>query len=269
MPRLTVSGRELHYLRRGSGEPLLLIQGMSGTHVAWGEPFLAALERDFDCVVYDHRGVGLSARVDEPFTLAHLADDAVGLLDGLGIDSAHVMGISMGGMVAQELALNFPKRVRTLTLGCTYCGGAGARLTGEVVARRLGQALLSRDRERIVRVGWEVNLSEGFRSDPDHFGPFREMALAVPAPLPVVMLQAQAAMAHDTSARLASVAVPTLVIHGSEDQMLDVSNGKLIASLIPGARLELLEGAGHLFWWEQPERSAALVRDHALAAQRA
>ena len=82
------------------------------------------------------------------------------------------------------------------------------------------------------------------------------------------MLQMQAIGGHDTSVRLPSIAAPTLVIHGTEDQMLDAANGELIASLIPGARLELMDGVGHLFWWEQPERTAALVREHALASER-
>src|SRR6266513_2934017 len=97
------TGPTIHYVRRGEGEPLLLIQGMSGSHLAWGEPFLTNLERDFDVVAYDHRGVGHSSRVTDPFSITDLADDAAALLDALGWGSAHVVGISMGGMVAQEL----------------------------------------------------------------------------------------------------------------------------------------------------------------------
>lgn len=264
MPHVDVAGHELHYVRRGAGEPLLLVQGMSGTHRAWGEPFLTALERDFDCIVYDHRGVGLSGRVNAAFTVAELAEDAAGLLSALEIERAHVLGISLGGMVAQELALGHGDRVRTLVLGCTYCGGPGSRLMDPRNAQRLADALQSRDAERILQVGWELNLSPGFRSEPARFDAFREMATALPAPLPVTVLQAQAAIAHDTSARLPSLTIPTLVIHGTEDQMIDVSNGRLIASLIPGARLEVLEGVGHLIWWERPEDCAALVREHAL-----
>jgi pimeloyl-ACP methyl ester carboxylesterase len=268
MPHVDVSGRSLYYEHRGTGEPLLLIQGMSGTHRAWGEPFLAALEGDFECILYDHRGVGLSDRVDVRFTLAELAGDAAALLAAIGLERAHVLGISLGGMVAQELALGHRERVDTLVLGCTSCGGPDSRITDPAVGARLFEALQSRDVDRILRVGWELNLSEGFRSDPGRFAAFREMSTALPAPLAVTMLQAQAALMHDTSARLPGLDVPTLVIHGTEDQMIEVSNGRLIASLIPGARLETLEGVGHLFWWEQPERAAALVRDHALAGIR-
>jgi pimeloyl-ACP methyl ester carboxylesterase len=264
MSHLTVGGRRLFHQRRGAGEPLLLIQGMSGTHLAWGEPFLAALERDFDVVAYDHRGIGRSDRVDDPFTIAELAQDAAGLLDELGWASAHVVGISMGGMVAQELALAHPERIRTLTLGCTYCGGAGSSLAPQSTLEKLSAGMLSGDRELAIRNGFEVNVSAAFAEAPGHYEAFREMAKSLPAPVPVIMLQMQAIAAHDTSARLPSLDVPALVIHGDADAMIPVPNGRLIASLIPGARLEVLEGVGHMFWWEQPARSAELVRRRAL-----
>src|SRR6266516_6351221 len=123
MPHAAVDGTSLYYERRGDGEPLLLIQGMSGTHLTWGEPFLAALGDDLEMVVYDHRGVGSSGDQGQPVTIAGLADDAAGVLDALGWERAHVLGISMGGMVAQELTLRHPERVGRLVLGCTYPGG--------------------------------------------------------------------------------------------------------------------------------------------------
>src|SRR5205085_15797 len=127
--RRKIALMRLFHHRRGSGAPLLLVQGMGGTHLAWGEPFVTALERDFEIVVYDHRGVGRSPRVDEPFTVRDLAEDARELLDELGWRTAHVVGISMGGMIAQELVIAHPERVSTLTLGCTYAGGPSSRST--------------------------------------------------------------------------------------------------------------------------------------------
>lgn len=257
----------LHHLAEGDGEPLLLIQGMSGTHVSWGDRFLDALHgHGLRTIRYDHRGTGRSPRVDGAFSIAELADDAAGLLEQLGLESAHVLGISMGGMVAQELALRHPERIRTLALGCTYCGGPGAELTGEAVAQRLAAALMSGDRERALRVGYEVNLSPRFREDASRFEAFHAMATTLPVAVDVIMLQMQAILGHDTSARLHEIAAPTLVIHGTADEMLPVRNGELIGSLIPGARLELLDGVGHMFWWEEPERSAALVAESLSAA---
>ena len=258
-----VGDHELHVVRRGEGEPLLLVQAMSGNHLAWGEPFLSHLQDGLDCIAYDHRGIGRSKYVSDPFSIADLADDAAGLLDALEIETAHVMGISMGGMVAQELALRHRDRLRTLTLGCTYCGGPGSSLTDEGIVQQLGEAMLSGDRDRAIRTGWEVNVSPGYGADHSNYAVFQEMALTYPAPVAVIMLQMKAIAAHDTSDRLPGLDVPTLVLHGSEDQMLDAATGRLIAKLIPGARLEVLEGAAHMFWWEQPERTAELVREHA------
>jgi 3-oxoadipate enol-lactonase len=261
MPTMELAtGPTVNYVRRGDGEPLLLVQGMSGTHLSWGEPFLAELERDFDLVAYDHRGVGRSSAVSEPFTIVELADDAAALMDALGWESAHVAGISMGGMVAQELALRHPDRIRTLTLGCTYSGGEGSALASSEVSSKLAEAMMSGDADRAIATAYEVNVSPGYGADKSAYATFYEMATALPTPVPVIMLQMQAIQAHDTLDRLERITAPTLVIHGTEDEMLPHANAVLIASRIPGARLETLEGVGHMFWWEQPERSAAAIR---------
>ncbi|HJX33353.1 MAG TPA: alpha/beta hydrolase [Solirubrobacterales bacterium] len=264
MASVDVAGREFNYVRGGGGEPLLLIQGMSATHLAWGRPFSSLLEESFGCIAFDNRGMGLSAPVAEPFTIADLAADALGLLDALEIERAHVLGISMGGMVAQELALGHPDRLRSLTLGATYCGGPEGQLMDPADFQELVAAMASGDRERVFRAMWELNLSPTFRQDESRYRAFTEMAEALPAPRETIGFQLQAIAEHDTSARLPGLSTPTLVIHGTEDRFLGVANGRLIASLIP-ARLELLDGVGHMFWWEQPERSAALIRNHALA----
>jgi pimeloyl-ACP methyl ester carboxylesterase len=249
--------------RSGAGAPLLLIMGMSGTALHWPERFLAPLRRDYEVLAYDHRGVGASSRLEGSLTVTQLAEDAAGLLDALELDSAHVLGISMGGMVAQELALGRPECVRTLTLGCTYCGGPGSSLASPAVIQRLYAAMASGDRERSLRAAWEINVSAAIAADDDAYAEFRAIAQRRPVAVPVIMAQMQAVVAHDTSARLPGLRMPTLVVHGTEDQLLPVENGRLIASLIPGAQLEILEGSGHMFFWERPERSAELVRAHA------
>jgi 3-oxoadipate enol-lactonase len=254
---------KLDYERSGEGsEPLLLIMGMSGTALHWGEPFLKELRRNFDVIAYDHRGVGASTVLDGPVTIRQMADDAAALLAALELDSAHVMGISMGGMIAQELALGYSERIRTLTLGCTYCGGPGSALAAPEVIQGLAEAMMSGDRERAIRVGWEANVSAAMAADEQAWARFREAAMSRAVAVQVVMAQMQAIAAHDTYERLGELgSLPTLVIHGSEDQMLPVQNGKLIASRIPGSRLEIFDGVGHLFFWESPERSAELVRE--------
>jgi pimeloyl-ACP methyl ester carboxylesterase len=258
-----IGALELDYERSGSGPPLLMIMGMSGTALHWGEPFLDALRGDFEVIVYDHRGVGASSSLEGAITTAEMAEDAAGLLAALEIDSAHVVGISMGGMIAQELALAHPQLVRTLTLGCTYCGGEGSSVTAPEVIQRLTEAMFSGDRERALRTAFEVNVSAAMAEDSEPFERWLAIAEQRAVAVPVIMAQMQACMAHDASARLSELMMPTLVVHGTEDQMLPVENGRLIASLLPGSRLEIFDRVGHLFFWEQPQRAAELVRAHA------
>jgi pimeloyl-ACP methyl ester carboxylesterase len=265
MALVRIGSAELDVERSGraGGPPLLLIMGMSGTALTWGEPFLERLRADFELIAFDHRGVGASTRLDGEITIAEMAADAAALLEALGIESAHVMGISMGGMIAQELALGWPERVRTLTLGCTYCGGPAAELSAPGVIERLNEAMASGDRERALRTAWEVNVSPEYAADEDAWRRFREIAARRPVAVPVVLAQLQACAAHDTSGRLGELRLPVLVAHGTLDQMLPVGNAHTIASLIPGSQLEIFEGVGHLFFWELPQRSAELVRAHA------
>jgi pimeloyl-ACP methyl ester carboxylesterase len=263
MALVKVGEIELDYERAGSGPPLLLIMGLSGTALHWGEPFLAVLREDFDVITYDHRGVGASSRLTGPITIEQLAKDADGLLAGLKIDSAHILGISMGGMIAQELVLAHPERVRTLTLGCTSAGGNGSLRPAPEVTQKLAAGMMSGEPEHAIRAAWEVNVSASFAADSQAWERFLEIGLRRAVAVQVIMAQMRAILGHDTSGRLAEVTPPTLVVHGTLDQMLPEPNGRMIAELIPGARLETRDGVGHLFFWEEPEHSAELVRAHA------
>ncbi len=270
MPNIDIAGHDLYYERRGTGEPLLLIQGLGGNSLHWGEGFLGILEDSFELILFDNRGAGRSGALgDGEHTIAELAQDVLGLLDALEVESAHVVGISMGGMVAQELVLTAAERVRTLTLGCTFPGGPQAKMTDLSVVGMLAEAVMSGDHEQAMKAGYEVMISAEYGALEGAYKTYVEVAAQYPAPVPVLMAQLAAIMGHDTSERLGEVQVPTLVIHGTADQLMDVFNGELIARLIPGAQLELLEGSGHMFFWEQPARSAQLVREHASAAAQA
>lgn len=265
MPTVTVNDVELYYERRGKGEPLLLIMGMSGNTVHWGEPFLTELEERFEVIAYDHRGIGQSAEHWDPFTITQLAEDARGLLDALGLDRVHVCGISMGGMVAQDLALAAPDRVATLTLGCTYCGGPESQFGTPEDMQRIAEAMGSGDRELALRALYDINVSSAWGAEDGHYELYRDRAVRYPAAVAFIGLQMQAIAGHDTSARLGEITAPTLVIHGTLDRLLPVANGELIGRLVPEARVELFDGVGHLFFWERPAESAALIREHAAA----
>ena len=260
----TPAGR-LSYVRRGAGEPLLLVMGVAGHHRMWSEEFLAALATDFDVVAFDHRGIGASCVAARPFTIPELAADALAVMDHVDWESAHVVGISMGGTVAQEIVHEAPHRVRSLTLGCTWPGPVpDGNPWGEAVLD-LAAAASSGDPMTAAKLMFEANVSAEFAARGGAFEEFTEVAGSVKVPGPVIMMQMQAATGHDALARLVDVPAPTLVIHGTADRIIKSEAGEALADLIPDAELELWPGVGHLFFWEQPERAAASVRDHALA----
>lgn len=262
MPHAETPRGRIHYQRQGAGEPLLLIQGLSGHHRMWGQPLIDDLAQDFDLVAYNHRGIGESFFVSTPFTVADLAEDAAALLEALGWDDAHIFGISMGGAVTQELALRYPDRVRTLTLGCTWPDTHAGNVFGPGVAR-IVEGIATRDAELAVRAGFSANLSKEFAVE-ENYPLFRDTSLSVQVPAAVVAHQVQATVSHRATDRLAAIDKPTLVIHGTEDEVVLAHNGETLASLIPDAQLELWDNAGHLFFWEQPERTAKALRAHAL-----
>jgi 3-oxoadipate enol-lactonase len=255
--------RQLSYHRRGRGEPLLLIMGMAGHAGLWREDFVDRLAADFEVVTYDHRGIGDSTDVAGPFSIAQLAADATDLLDAIGWRDAHVFGISMGGMVAQELVLSDPDRVRRLALGCTYCGGPRTNPMAPGPMRMVS-AMNSGDVEAALRVAFEANLSPTWTADESHWREFHDIALAERVPVQVVLRQAQAAYVHDTSTRLPSVQLPTLVLAGTEDEMVLYANNEVIAALIPGARMTSFDDVGHLFWWERPDETVRALSEHFL-----
>lgn len=253
--------RRLSYRRRGSGPPLLLIMGMAGHAGMWRDDFVDRLAADFEVVTYDHRGIGDSTDVPGPFSITELAADAAALLDAIGWQGAHVFGISMGGMVAQELVLRDPRRVGKLVLGCTYCGGPRTNPMAPGPMRMMS-AMNSGNAEAALRAAFEANLSPSWTADEGHWREFHDIALAERVPVHVVVRQAQAAFVHDTSTRLPSVATPTLVMAGTADEMVLYPNNEVIAALIPGARMRSFDDAGHLFWWEHPDHVVAAVREH-------
>jgi len=171
-------------------------------------------------------------------------------------------------MVAQELALAHPDRVESLVLASTSCGGPNSRPAERGALRRLAEPNMAGDRELAMRAAWELNMSAAFAANDDVRRQFLELGRTRKLKLTVLGAQMQASAGHDTSARLGALTMPTLVIHGTNDELLPVANGELIARLIRGATLQLLPGAGHMFFWEMPQRAAQLIGDFVSAHDR-
>jgi 3-oxoadipate enol-lactonase len=252
-------GPRLFYERSGSGEPVLLITGFTISSAIF-DPVLELYEPHFDCIRYDNRGSGRSASPWRLTSMPELAHDAVRVLDALGLESAHVFGVSMGGMIAQELAIRHPERVRGLVLGCTTPGGPrGVRPTVTELAA-LGGATLGAVREpgrpwlaaALFSPEFRREQPERVRELLAYFAKHRARPQGIAA-------HWSASVFHDTVSRLGSIQAPTLVMHGECDAMSPLANARMLARRIPNAELAVVPRAGHAFALERPEASLALL----------
>ncbi|HYM27597.1 MAG TPA: alpha/beta hydrolase [Steroidobacteraceae bacterium] len=253
MPLADAAGARIWYETAGAGTPLLLIAGFgSNTTVYWAN--MPALARRFRVIAMDPRGSGRSDVPAGPYTMAMLADDAAAVLDAAGAPTAHVLGTSFGGMIAQHVALRHPARVRRLALGCTTPGGAAHVLPPpDRIARFLAAAEIA-DPAEAVRSLYPLHYSDAFSAA--HDAEIVERARATAALRSTAEGRAgqlAAVQAHDTLAELPRITAPTLVLHGSDDGIVPAENGRILASVIAGARLRMYEGARHLFFVECAE----------------
>jgi 3-oxoadipate enol-lactonase len=242
---------ELYWESTGAGAPVLLVMGLGMNATGWWRTVPVLAER-FRVLAFDNRGVGRSARPPGPYSMERLAADAVAVLDAAGEESAHVYGISLGGMIAQEMALRHPARVRSLVLGATTAGGPGhvapAPGTLQFFERRA-----SMPPEEAVWASVPYNYGAATRErHAQRIGEDIVERLRFPFEPEPYRAQLAAALAHDVDGRLGDLRVPTLVVHGDEDRMIPAANGERLAAAIPGARLSRWPGAGHLYFTDEP-----------------
>jgi 3-oxoadipate enol-lactonase len=240
------------------GIPLLLIQGLGYTADLWYR-ILPGLSAERRTIRFDNRGVGRSSVPPTPWTIEEMADDAIDVLDAAEVDRAHVFGVSMGGLVAQEVALREPGRVTSLVLGCTQPGGRGAVRMEPAAATMLMDRTPRSAREAIET---SVPFLYGETTSRDDIDRDAGARLRYALRATSYWGQLDAMRQHDgTLSRLPGITAPTMVIHGTADKLTPPDNAEILAAAIPGARLEWLLGAGHLFWTDQPERTVDLVND--------
>jgi 3-oxoadipate enol-lactonase len=240
----------------GEGPPLLLIQGLGYPRWGW-EPIVAPLAKAYQVITFDNRGIGDSDAPPGPYDTAMMAADAVTVLDALRVPRAHVMGASLGGMIAQSLVLDHPGRVDRLVLACTTPGGAAAYPLPEVTLALIRQAADLPPDEAVRRFTANA-LSQ---PPPGLVDELTARRLAHPQDPAAWNAQSAASLGHDALDRLDEIAAPTLVLHGTADRVVDPRNAPLLAERIPGARLEMLDGLGHLFFWEDPGRTVELLKE--------
>ncbi len=262
MPLVERGGHRLHYETFGDpGKPaVLLIMGLAVSSRAW-DRLPALLGSDFHVLLFDNRGTGRSGRADFGYRMSDMAADAAAVLDASGQASAHVFGISMGGMVAQELAIQLPARVRSLALGCTFASWRAH--TAPSLGTKLDLLLLNLGFVTPARISRVLVSAEWHQAHPE--SALRWMRRAERTALRYATAQLLAIALHETRPRLHQIRAPTLVITGSADKLVPAANSEVLARSIPGARLLVLPGAGHVFPLEREQESVAALREHFLA----
>jgi 3-oxoadipate enol-lactonase len=239
----------------GTGKPLLLIQGLGYARWGW-DPVGPGLAERFRVLTFDNRGIGESAVPPGPYTAREMAADALQVLDEAGAVRTHVVGASLGGMIAQELAVAAPERVDRLVLCCTTPGGPAAVQMPAVTVRLFQQAATLAPEVALKRF---IENALGPEPPEGLLDELLRRRLANP-PDPAGW-QAQAAAGTTFPGVDATIEASTLVLHGTADNVVDVGNADLLAQMIPNARSELFPGAGHLFFWEQPDRFVRIVTE--------
>jgi len=267
MPRALSGTTALHYELVGDprAPALVLIRGLARSIGYWLD-FRDRVARRFRLVLLDNRGVGRSDRPRPPYRTTQMADDVAAVLDHAGIDRAHVFGVSLGGMIAQWVALRHPARVDRLALGCTTAGGSlGRRVPVDAAASLLRGAFMPFEGAMRHTAPFVISAST-LSSRPDVLERWMALAREQPVPLPALLGQLLAGMRHDASGHLDRIEAPTLVLTGDADRLIPAANSYLLAERIPGARLCVLPGAGHDFPTDQPDATARVLESFLLGS---
>jgi 3-oxoadipate enol-lactonase len=252
VPVARSDGTELYWESTGAGPPVLLVMGLGMNATAWWRTIPVLAER-FRVIAFDNRGVGRSGRPAGPYTVAGMAADAIAVLDAAGEEAAHVYGISLGGMIAQEVALRYPGRVRALVLAATTPGGPAA-LGADEATQAFFRRRAEMPADEAVWASVPYNYATATRRlNGDRIAQDIAQRLRYPIEPEPYTAQLEAALGHDALDRLGSLRTPTLVVHGTEDRMVHPANAELLARAIPGAGLLMWPHAGHLLFTDVPE----------------
>ena len=260
MPKIKVQEIDLYYEIHGEGAPFIMIRGLGSTADHWVAQ-VPAFSKKFRVVIFDNRGIGRSDKPDIPYTIGMMAQDTVGLMDALNIRRAHVLGMSMGGMIAQEIAIRYPERVHGLVLGCTHCGGKHLFPPDEEIGRLFGEYILTGSDEGFEKTLRALFAQRTLKERPDMAQSYREISKRFPSSPKFLIRQFEAVQGHDSWENLVKINAPTLVLTGSEDVLVPPKNSEILAARIPKARLEIIEGGAHQFPVERADAFNHTVLD--------
>lgn len=250
-------GEQIAYRVLGAGpEVWVLVMGLGGRSADWGAAFPAELARLGRVVLLDNRGTGASSQPSTPWSMEDMAADVVAVMDSLELERARVLGLSMGGMIAQELALAHPERVERVALMSTHAGGPQPPRPPEIL--EIFMPPRGTSMEALTRQAMRLITGPGFaEAHPELVEELVRRALAEPTPKRTFLAQVQAILGSDRRQRLRGLRTPALVLHGTEDTLIPVESGRELARAIPGARLVELPGCGHLPHLERPREVLA------------
>jgi len=253
MPMLEVNGINIYYETHGDGNPLVLIMGLR-RNTEWWYCQIPTLSKHFKVLAFDNRGAGRSDKPKMDYSIRLFADDTAGLIESLGMKKVHILGLSMGGYIAQELAINYPHIVKSLILACTGPGGERAVLMSPERLKKF-TANEGLSPEQILRKDMDIYFSDKFITEhPGKIIEFIEISLRYYQPPDAFMRQFAACLKHDTLKRLQRITVPTLIMSGDDDLLVPPENSRILKEFIPHAELNFFRGKRHCFFIEEADQ---------------
>jgi pimeloyl-ACP methyl ester carboxylesterase len=250
----------LYYESVGEGEPLILIRGLGSNADHWYAQ-VPDLSRHYRVITFDNRAIGRSGDPGGAFTIRDMAADVIGLMDALKIARAHILGLSMGGMIAQELAIAHPQRVKGLVLVVTHCGGERQVKAADEVMETLQRMAVDQSMEARIQAATVFFAARTLSENMPVVEEYATVSMQHPAGGEILQRQMDAIQAHDTYDRLHLITAPTLVLTGAEDILIPPENSKNLADRIPNAECIVIQGGGHQILIEQPEACNRAIID--------
>ena len=261
MPYQTVNGVRIHYEEQGEGEPLILINGLAFPMDLWFAQ-IRELSKDFRVIALDNRGIGLSDKPDEEYSIALMASDAVGLLKALGIAKAHVVGLSMGGFISQEIALSYPDVVDRLILVATGMGGPRCQKLGKPFWDQATAAIMGKPPDQVYRIDMTLMTAPGFaEKHPDILDQSVALRMKNLQPLYAFMRQLGACTVFDSNNRAQDISRPILIILGKDDPLFPIPLADDFRQKLPGAKMIIYENCGHAILLEKAEQLSCDIRE--------
>jgi len=262
MPFIDSGGVNIYYEAGGQGEPLILIMGFGQNLMHWADFPMAMVKQQYQVILIDNRGTGRSDKPDAPVTMVQMADDVVKVMDALKISRANVFGVSMGGMIVQEFALNHGDRLLNLILGCTLCGGVhtvAPEPDAQKILFDLEYLKSLTPEQRSKTVFSFLCTQEYIDQNPDALKYYHQVTNEYVTPEFIFKRQGEAVALFDTWDRLTRIKAPTMIIAGTADRLIPYKNSEVLKERIPGSELVLLQDKGHFFHVEALDSTRIFV----------